>query len=40
MFFWQIKSVYPEEPFTKIIQMMDGHRLLKFAYRVWAVMLW
>ncbi|XP_016100613.1 nuclear mitotic apparatus protein 1 [Sinocyclocheilus grahami] len=29
-----INSVYPEESFTKIIQMMDGHRLLKFAYRV------
>ncbi|XP_058654995.1 nuclear mitotic apparatus protein 1-like isoform X3 [Onychostoma macrolepis] len=29
-----INSVYPEEPFTKIIQMMDDHRLLKFAYRV------
>ncbi|XP_016318118.1 nuclear mitotic apparatus protein 1 isoform X6 [Sinocyclocheilus anshuiensis] len=29
-----INSVYPEESFTNIIQMMDGHRLLKFAYRV------
>ncbi|XP_042596079.1 nuclear mitotic apparatus protein 1-like isoform X2 [Cyprinus carpio] len=29
-----INSVYPEEPFTKIIQLMDGLRLLKFAYRV------
>ncbi|XP_016365120.1 nuclear mitotic apparatus protein 1 isoform X6 [Sinocyclocheilus rhinocerous] len=29
-----INSVYPEESFTKIIQMMDGYRLLKFAYRV------
>ncbi|XP_043115068.1 nuclear mitotic apparatus protein 1-like isoform X2 [Puntigrus tetrazona] len=29
-----ICGVYPEEPFTRIIQMMDGHRLLKFAYRV------
>ncbi|XP_059369837.1 nuclear mitotic apparatus protein 1-like [Carassius carassius] len=29
-----INSVYPEEPLTKIIQMMDGNRLLQFAYRV------
>ncbi|XP_026137423.1 nuclear mitotic apparatus protein 1 [Carassius auratus] len=29
-----INSVYPEEPLTKIIQMIDGHRLLQFAYRV------
>ncbi|KAK2881659.1 hypothetical protein Q8A67_018927 [Cirrhinus molitorella] len=29
-----INSVYPEDPITKVIQMMNDHRLLKFAYRV------
>ncbi|XP_048016721.1 nuclear mitotic apparatus protein 1-like isoform X1 [Megalobrama amblycephala] len=29
-----INSVCPEEPINKITQMMDGHRLLKLAYRV------
>ncbi|XP_077063246.1 uncharacterized protein LOC143715385 isoform X2 [Siphateles boraxobius] len=29
-----INSVCPEEPINKITQMMDGHRLLKLAYKV------